>query len=92
MYNLGAYYRFSFKSLKIRLLAASWCLASFVLVAAYSSVLISFVLSPHASPIINSFSDIPDNPKVKLVTEKGGTMQMLLLVRINQVIISLIKI
>ena len=80
---LGAYYRLSFKSLKIRIFAAAWCMTCFVLVSAYSSVLFSFVMLLHAEPIINSLSDIPNNPAgVKLIMEQGGTLQMQLLVRL----------
>lgn len=65
----------SSKKLAIRLVAGAWCLACFVLVTAYSSVLISFIVSPNLKSIINSIHDIPKVAGLKAVAVKGGTME-----------------
>nr|CAH0107696.1 unnamed protein product [Daphnia galeata] len=59
------------KQLAIRLAAAAWCLACFVLVQAYSSTLIAFITSPNNKPIINSVYDIPNVPGLKITVERN---------------------
>lgn len=55
----------------IRFLTGAWCVTCFVLVTAYSSVLISFVTSPYYKPLINSVYDFPKDPSVKITVDKG---------------------
>jgi len=64
----------------IRLAAGTWCLACFVLVTAYSSVLISFVVAPNLKPIIDSVKDIPKVKGLAMVVEKGTTLEAQLMV------------
>ena len=59
------------QKLTIRFLAGAWCVTCFVLVAAYSSVLISFVTSPYYNPLIESVYDIPKDPKIKITVDRG---------------------
>ena len=59
------------KQLAIRLAAAAWCLACFVLVQAYSSTLIAFITSPNSKPIINSVYDIPNVPGLKITVNRN---------------------
>ena len=67
-------------SLVIRLLTGTWCLAGFVLVTAYSSVLISFVTTPDSyyNALINSVYDIPKQPEVQLTVEYDKFIDILL--------------
>nr|CAH0113330.1 unnamed protein product [Daphnia galeata] len=65
------------QKLTIRLLAGSWCVACFVLVTAYSSVLISFVTSPYYKPLIRSVYDIPKNPNIKITVNRGWSPDLL---------------
>lgn len=69
------------QKLIIRFLAGAWCTACFVLVTAYSSVLISFVTSPNYKPMIHSLHDIPKNPKVKVTVNRGWSPDLLFTVR-----------
>ena len=41
-----------------RILLACWCLSTFVLVNAYSSLLISFLTIPTLKPVAKSFDDV----------------------------------
>lgn len=59
------------QKLTIRFLAGTWCVACFILVTAYSSVLISFVTSPYYKPLIRSVYDMPKNPNVKITVTRG---------------------
>lgn len=65
------------QTLTIRLLAATWCLACFVLITAFSSVLISFVTLPYYKPLIDSIYDIPKNPQIKITVDRGLPMDSL---------------
>ena len=72
------------KSLVIRLMVGAWVLSCFVLITAYSSVLISFVTAPdNLKPIIDSFEDLPKNPKIHITTKKSygidKTIQVIIL-------------
>ena len=68
------------RKLATRILAGTWCLACFVIFTAYSSVLISYIVAPNLKPIIDSANDIPKVPGLKMVVEKGATMEMMFLV------------
>ena len=61
-----------YRQLVIRLFTGAWCLAGFVLVTAYSSVLISFVTAPNPfKPLVNSIEDMPAHPNVKLFVNRN---------------------
>ena len=51
-----------------------------MLVTAYSSVLISFVVAPNLKPIIDSVKDIPKVKGLAMVVEKGTTLEAQLMV------------
>lgn len=60
------------KTLVIRLMTGAWCLSCFVLITAYSSVLISFLTAPDKlKPLINSIEDLPKFPNIKVSLVKG---------------------
>jgi hypothetical protein len=61
------------RSLAIRLITGVWCLACFVLITAYSSVLVAFLTAPDKpqGPIINSIEDLPNHPEIKINVMKG---------------------
>nr|CAH0102967.1 unnamed protein product [Daphnia galeata] len=54
------------KRLQIRLVAGVWCLATFLFVQAYSSVLFTYVVAPVNRPIINSIYDVIYNNDISL--------------------------
>jgi len=63
------------RRLAIRLIAGSWCLLAFVFVHAYQSVLISYILAPGMEPpIVDSFADLVNKTNVRLLVEKGLTI------------------
>ena len=60
------------RKLVIRFLTGAWCLSCFVLVTAYSSVLISFLTAPEVyKPLINSMNDLPNKSYVRVTVNKG---------------------
>lgn len=60
------------RQLTIRFLTGAWCLTCFVLVTAYSSVLVSFMTAPDSyKPIINSVNDLPAKPNVHITVNKN---------------------
>ena len=59
------------RNLAIRILAGTWCVACFILITAYSSVLISFVTSPNYKPLIQSIYDLPKNEEIQITVDKG---------------------
>ncbi|EFX79069.1 hypothetical protein DAPPUDRAFT_245402 [Daphnia pulex] len=73
--NQGAYC--PDRRLFIRLIAITWCLAAFVLVSSYNSLLISYVTSPNAQPLINSMADLP-NSSVEIVVDAGQAIDYVL--------------
>ena len=68
------------RKMAIRLAAGTWCLACFILVTAYSSVLVSYIVAPNLKPIIDSPYDMPRVPALKIVIEKSSTFESLCLV------------
>lgn len=58
--------------LMIRFLTGVWCLTCFVLVTAYSSVLVSFMTAPEIyKPIINSVNDLPTKRDIKVTVTRN---------------------
>ena len=71
--------------LAIRLAAGAWCLVALVLGLAYSSTLITYVISPNNPPLVNSIKDVARNPKIRVLVEKGWGVDIFLSVYINVV-------
>ncbi|EFX77451.1 hypothetical protein DAPPUDRAFT_247527 [Daphnia pulex] len=67
--NQGAYC--PDKRLVVRIVAAVWCLAAFVLVTGYNSLLISYVTSPNAEPLIQSIKDLGHTFDIHVVVDAG---------------------
>ena len=61
--------------ISFRIAAGVWLIAAFVLVQAYTSVLFTYVMTPVTSPLMNSFSDVINNPKINVLLKRGGTIQ-----------------
>ena len=60
------------KKFAIRLVVGAWCLLAFVLVTAYQSVLVSFIMSSGIEPpLVKSLSDLLSKPNVHVSVEKG---------------------
>ena len=68
------------RRLFIRFLTGSWCLACFVLVTAYSSVLVSILTAPLDTYkiLLNSVNDLPLKPEIRVVINKGWIMDVIL--------------
>lgn len=60
----------------------SWCLAACVLVCAYNSVLISYILGSNAQALVHSLEELANNSKVQLVIDKGFGVDVILSVKI----------
>ena len=71
------------KSIASRILAGAWCLAAFVLVQAYTSTLITYIIVPHTQPLIESVYDIANNPDIKILLEKDRGLDLLFSVSKN---------
>ena len=66
------------RQLAIRFVAGAWCLACFVLVTAYSSVLIACITAPDKfKPIINSVNDLPNKPEIQVTVNKNLFLDVL---------------
>jgi hypothetical protein len=49
-----------------------WCLAAFVLISSYNSLLVSYVISPNAEPLIHDMKDLSNASKIHLVVDAGN--------------------
>lgn len=59
------------KKLALRFLSGTWCLACFVLITAFSSVLVSFLTASETyKPIINTVNDLPKRDVQVTVTKE----------------------
>ena len=58
-------------STAVYIVGGVWCLATFVLVNAYNSTLISYVTLPNPQPLINSIFDLRNRSDVYLVTDNN---------------------
>ena len=63
--------------LALRLVGGAWCLLGFVLVTAYQSVLISFILTPVMEPpLVKSIVDVANKKDVRFLVEKGNAVEL----------------
>ena len=79
-YLQGSY--FPDKRLAVRIVAAVWCLTACVLVNSYNSVLISYVTSPNAEPLIRSIKDL-GNSSIHIVVDAYEGIDIVLMVNIG---------
>ena len=69
------------KRLAPRLVAGAWSLLTFILITAYQTVLISYIMAPGMQPpIVDSFADLANKSDVRLIVEKGLSIDTLLTV------------
>ena len=60
------------RRLALRVVAGAWCLLGFVLVTAYQSVLISYILTPVMQPpLVDSLADLANKSDVRMFVIKG---------------------
>ena len=61
------------RNLVIRFFVGAWSISCFVLVTAYSSVLISFLTEPADTfiPLVNSVNDLLNKTNVRVTVNKG---------------------
>ena len=56
----------------MRVVAGSWCILGFVLVTAYQSVLISYILTPVMQPpLVDSLADLANKSDVRMFVIEG---------------------
>ena len=66
------------RQLAVRFLTGAWCLTCFVLVTAYSSVLLASLVAPDKfEPIINSADDLPNKPEIRSTVYKDQSADVL---------------
>jgi hypothetical protein len=64
------------KRLSFRLVAGVWCLAAFIIVQAYSSILFTYVVTPVNLPLVNSVHDIVERNDIRLFLNKGMALDV----------------
>ncbi|XP_046640837.1 ionotropic receptor 93a-like isoform X2 [Daphnia pulicaria] len=62
------------KHLSFRLVAGVWCLAAFIFVQAYTSILFTYIVTPVNHPLINSVYDIVEHSDIQLLVRKASTL------------------
>nr|CAH0109179.1 unnamed protein product [Daphnia galeata] len=60
--------------LSFRLVAAVWSLAAFIFVQAYTSTLITYVVTPINHPLVKSAYDLVEKTDVNVLVRKGGVI------------------
>ena len=56
----------------------SWCLGALVLVCAYNSILINYILGSNAYPLVDSIKNLVEKPDVMLVVDRGLGVDMVI--------------
>ena len=76
----GVFFVPSYK-LKLRIAVGAWLLAAFVLMSAYSSVLISFILAPQFKPLLENVKELGHRKDLLPATVKGNGPDAMIMVR-----------
>lgn len=59
-------------------MTGAWYMTCFVIVTAYSSVLVSFLTAPDSyKPLIQSVNELPSKPEIKITINKGFIMDII---------------
>lgn len=64
--------------LAVYFVLGSWYLGTFVLISAYNSVLVSYILGSNAEPLVDSVTDLAGKPNVRLVVDEGKGIDIVL--------------
>lgn len=67
-------------TLATRLVVAAWCLISIVIVNSYTSSLVSHLMAPKFSPLINTVQDLADSREISIVVLKHTSVDSALFV------------
>nr|CAH0100778.1 unnamed protein product [Daphnia galeata] len=62
--------------LSFRFVAGVWCLAAFIFVQAYTSTLITYIVTPNNPPLINSINDVFENRDIQLLIFKVAPLNI----------------
>ena len=78
--NLSIHAMANYRQLVIRFLTGAWCLSCFVLITAYSSVLVSFLTAPDHTyaPLVKSVNDLLNKTDVRVTVNKELMTDILL--------------
>ena len=68
------------RKIKLRILAGTWCLATFVLINYYMTILTSFTTAPNFKALVESIEDLASKDYVKLVVPKNVAVEEMILV------------
>jgi hypothetical protein len=60
--------------LSYRFVAGVWCLAAFIFVQAYTSILFTYIVTPINQPLIKSVYDIVEHNDIQFLVRKGSTL------------------
>ena len=69
------------RKFKLRIITGAWCLATFILINYYMSILTSFTMAPNLKPLVNSLEDLASKGDVKLVVPKGSAPDVIISVK-----------
>nr|CAH0101820.1 unnamed protein product [Daphnia galeata] len=64
----------SSRRLAFRIVAGVWCLAAFIFVQSYTSILFTYIMTPVNQPLINSVYDLVERSDVQFLIRKGSTL------------------
>ena len=79
------------KSLICRIVAGVWCLATFVLVQAYTLLLITYIIARNNPPLIESVNDLTKTTDIKFVVDLRSGFDYIISVFMNLIEIELIR-
>ena len=79
------------KSLICRTVAGVWCLATFVLVQAYTLLLITYIIARNNPPLIESVNDLTKTTDIKFVVDLRSGFDYIISVFMNLIEIELIR-
>lgn len=75
----GGYW--TWKNLPSRFVIGAWCLFAFVVVQAYQSTLITYVVAPKYSPLAKNVYDVARNPEIQFLVQKNRAFDLVFSVR-----------
>ena len=79
------------KSLICRIVAGVWCLATFVLVQAYTLLLITYIIARNNPPLIESVNDLTKTTDIKFVVDLRSGFDYIISVFMNLIEIELVR-
>jgi len=75
------------RNVQARILQSTWCVNGLILGIFYSSILISFIMTPNPQPLVSSVQELAEKKDVGLIVFKNFAPELQILVMLSDLVL-----